>query len=232
MLSKAILTQWTSGKVGSISASSMVDIANEDELRAHLIKLLKEGIISKNISKRVIDDLSHIADNVSLPLISADEDFLTNVCRNDTDIGEFYSGVNSSDDEVVRTVIGGRKMREYRDCFTILLAAQRSNSSANEFEGINKLQLGLRSSAMLTLMAKCDMLSFGGGWTVIQSRGSFENKPTFFNRTWDDYYMGFGDEQGEFWMGLLVIQAMTERYRQELLVQMWDDDGGSMKFAR
>ena len=32
-----------------------------------------------------------------------------------------------------------------------------------------------------------------GGWTVIQSRGQFENPIDYFSRGWEEYVSGFGD---------------------------------------
>ncbi|CAI5773331.1 Angiopoietin like 5 [Podarcis lilfordi] len=48
----------------------------------------------------------------------------------------------------------------------------------------------------------CEMDFRGGGWTVIQKRteGLVE-----FQRTWSDYLNGFGDLEGEFWLGLRNI---------------------------
>jgi hypothetical protein len=62
-------------------------------------------------------------------------------------------------------------------------------------------------SSIIRFNARCDMQSLGGGWTVFQSRGQFENPADFFNRSWKDYVHGFGDEQGEYWMGLNLLQV-------------------------
>ena len=60
---------------------------------------------------------------------------------------------------------------------------------------------------------------------MIQSRGRFENPPDFFDVGWSSYHRGFGDEQGEFWLGLAAIQMLTHVEEQELLVDLTDIEG-------
>ncbi|XP_034475405.1 ryncolin-1-like [Drosophila innubila] len=68
----------------------------------------------------------------------------------------------------------------------------------------------------------CDADTRGGGWTVILSRmdGSVD-----FYRKWNVYKKGFGDLDGEFFLGLDKIHALTAVHSQELLVILEDFEG-------
>ena len=55
--------------------------------------------------------------------------------------------------------------------------------------------------------AYCDMQVDGGGWTVIQRR---RDGSVNFYRNWKDYVMGFGNLNGEHWLGLEKIHRLTK----------------------
>ena len=63
----------------------------------------------------------------------------------------------------------------------------------------------------------CDQKTAGGGWTVFQKRmdGSVD-----FDRRWDDYKRGFGDLNGEFWLGLDKIHRLTVSGSYKLRVDL------------
>ena len=67
----------------------------------------------------------------------------------------------------------------------------------------------------------CDQTTAGGGWTVFQKRldGSVD-----FYRGWDDYKRGFGNLNGEFWLGLDKIHRLTKQ-RSRLRVDLEDTTG-------
>ncbi len=60
---------------------------------------------------------------------------------------------------------------------------------------------------------RCDMKTDGGGWTVFQRR---QDKSIDFYRGWRDYKNGFGDLNGNFWLGLEKIHRLT-KWRQNIL---------------
>ena len=46
----------------------------------------------------------------------------------------------------------------------------------------------------------CDLQTEGGGWMVFQVRDDVLPKENFM-RSWEDYKVGFGDFDREFWLG-------------------------------
>lgn len=73
------------------------------------------------------------------------------------------------------------------------------------------------------------------GWTVIQRRGDFGMPRENFNRSWNDYKMGFGDLNKQFWLGNDLIHQLTNDYGQmELKVELVDFRGnkGVVKYNR
>ncbi|XP_034473997.1 ficolin-1-like [Drosophila innubila] len=71
----------------------------------------------------------------------------------------------------------------------------------------------------------CDAETQGGGWMIILRRidGSVD-----FYRNWSDYKEGFGDLNGEFFLGLDKIHALTTDSNQELLVVLEDFEGNEV----
>lgn len=67
----------------------------------------------------------------------------------------------------------------------------------------------------------CDQKTAGGGWTVFQKRldGSVD-----FYRGWKEYNNGFGNQNGEFWLGLDKIHRLTISNRYKLRVDLEDTE--------
>ncbi|XP_072226871.1 tenascin-like [Leuresthes tenuis] len=70
------------------------------------------------------------------------------------------------------------------------------------------------------IMVYCDMETDGGGWMVFQRRkdGSVD-----FFRGWKEYLKGFGDLNGEFWLGLENLHNLTTMTKMILRVDLRDE---------
>lgn len=62
----------------------------------------------------------------------------------------------------------------------------------------------------------------GTGWTVIQRR---QDGSVDFYKNWEDYKHGFGDQNGEFWLGNDHIHHLTTQGSYKLRVDMEDWNG-------
>ncbi|KAK3577312.1 hypothetical protein CHS0354_008405 [Potamilus streckersoni] len=67
------------------------------------------------------------------------------------------------------------------------------------------------------IYVRCDMDTAGGGWTVIQRRVS--GNVDFF-RNLSDYKQGFGDLNGNFWLGNDNIHALTAQENYQLRIDL------------
>ena len=79
----------------------------------------------------------------------------------------------------------------------------------------------------------CDLETEGGGWMVFQVRDDVEPHENFM-RGWEDYKVGFGDFDREFWLGNILIWALTNVDNStfyELALDM-EDWSGNRRFAR
>ena len=67
----------------------------------------------------------------------------------------------------------------------------------------------------------CDQTTAGGGWTVFQKR--LDGSVNFY-RGWADYKNGFGNPNGEFWLGLDKVNRLTKT-KNKLRVDLEDTTG-------
>ncbi|XP_075056577.1 angiopoietin-related protein 7-like [Mixophyes fleayi] len=122
-------------------------------------------------------------------------------------------------------------------------AALRAQQLANSAEAdlchtdcSNLYYDGIRTSGAYTLLPSsggnptevfCDMDTEGGGWTIIQRR---QDGSVNFNRTWKEYKEGFGEVDGEFWLGNEKIHKMTRGGGYSLRIDL-EDWSGQQKYA-
>lgn len=74
-----------------------------------------------------------------------------------------------------------------------------------------------------TIHVYCDQILEGGGWVLLQHRSTPFN--TFFTRDWKSYKNGFGDLNGEHWLGNDAIHRITTAAPKTLAVQLVANNG-------
>ncbi|XP_078584190.1 neurotrypsin-like [Branchiostoma floridae x Branchiostoma japonicum] len=78
--------------------------------------------------------------------------------------------------------------------------------------------------------AFCDMDTAGGGWTVIQRR---QDGSVPFNRIWDEYKVGFGNKNGEYWLGNENIHLLTNQKNYRLRIELldWNNESAFAEYS-
>ncbi|XP_075894726.1 angiopoietin-related protein 6 [Nelusetta ayraudi] len=105
----------------------------------------------------------------------------------------------------------------WRDCQHVL-------DSGETTSGIYLLR---PQSTNRLLQAWCEQSRAQGGWTVIQRR---QDGSVNFFRTWEQYKQGFGNLDGEYWLGNEHLYWMTKQAQYKLRVSL-EDWQGRLVFA-
>ncbi|XP_034046090.1 angiopoietin-related protein 6 [Thalassophryne amazonica] len=100
----------------------------------------------------------------------------------------------------------------WRDCQHVLESGETTS-------GIYLLHL---QSANRLLQAWCEQSHALGGWTIIQRR---QDGSVNFFRTWEQYKQGFGNLNGEYWLGLEHLHWLTKQANYKLRVVLEDWQG-------
>uniref|UniRef100_A0A8C6SYZ4 Angiopoietin-like 2a n=1 Tax=Neogobius melanostomus TaxID=47308 RepID=A0A8C6SYZ4_9GOBI len=107
--------------------------------------------------------------------------------------------------------------RPFKDC-------QQALDNGYSISGMYLLK---PENANKLLQAWCDMRHDPGGWTVILRR---QDGSVNFFRNWDTYKQGFGNIDGEYWLGLENIYWLTNQGTYKMLVTL-EDWSGRKTFA-
>jgi len=111
-------------------------------------------------------------------------------------------------------------LQPLRDCKSFLEAGHRTN-------GVYTIK-----PFVSTFDVFCDMTTDGGGWTVFQRRRDGSEN---FYRDWQDYKVGFGELQNEFWLGNEKLHTLswegTYPVGNELRIELADFEG-QKKYAK
>ncbi|KAG7317287.1 hypothetical protein KOW79_019585 [Hemibagrus wyckioides] len=89
-------------------------------------------------------------------------------------------------------------------------------------ESISGIYLLRPQNSNQLFQAWCDQNRAQGGWTVIQRR--LDGSVNFF-RNWDQYKQGFGNLDGEYWLGLENLYWLISQASYKLRVHMEDWQG-------
>ncbi|XP_017836542.1 ficolin-2-like [Drosophila busckii] len=108
----------------------------------------------------------------------------------------------------------------------LTLASSQFPSSCAEATALSRRSgaylLQLPSYSPVPFIASCDEHTQGGGWTVVLRR---QDGSVNFFLYWKDYKQGIGNVNGEYFIGLEKLYALTKDQDQELLVTMKNSEG-------
>lgn len=88
--------------------------------------------------------------------------------------------------------------------------------------------LKIKPNGFNPFLVSCDSKVAGSGWTVIQRR--IDGSVNFY-RNWSEYKQGFGNIEGEYFIGLERLHKLTKKQRHELYIKLVDQSN-EVRYAR
>lgn len=122
--------------------------------------------------------------------------------------------------EVRRAILDAeRQRRRPRHCRDLQLDGDSASGVRRVFP--------FRDSPDAAATVYCDQETDGGGWTVMLRRQT-QPSQLDFRQNWRTYASGFGDPNGEYWIGLETLHQLTKDSTYALRVDMaWEDEDAS-----
>lgn len=155
---------------------------------------------------------------------------LSTCCRTiDINVMNLSNRVDSSLDELNSQRCGRDVSRNITEATPTTASTHLEITEHNNESGCHQLQGrnyqdGVYQFGSMNLV--CSFDENGAGWTVIQRRGVPDNgNAENFNRSWSDYRTGFGDLNGEFWLGNDAIHRLTSNQdvKLKIILTDWND---------
>ncbi|KFB41109.1 AGAP011225-PA-like protein [Anopheles sinensis] len=194
---------------------SLKKVRKETEVVIYIIMLNKPVFCNMSNLQR----MSAIEDNTTSKLENLKNQSIDKIHQQETALSKTYQ-------EKLQTEL--KRLAEKKNIDDIPVNPVSSCRQALNVSGIYMLQIGVNSKPFEVF---CEQSKFEGGWTVIQHR--FDGSVDFY-RNWTDYRNGFGNLNGEFWLGLEHVHKMTKHQPHELLIEMKDFHGnyGYAKYGK
>ncbi|XP_051858415.1 ficolin-2-like isoform X4 [Drosophila albomicans] len=154
--------------------------------------------------------------NESLEIKSETQQKLIDECK--MELSSMKLEIQWKDDKIKKLQTENVKTNE--------LQSEQSSSCIGRLTGFHMITIPKAQPFIVS--CESNLAEAGTGWTVIQRRkdGSVD-----FNRTWAEYKEGFGNLEGEFFLGLEKIHLLTQSQPHELYILL-EDFENETRYAR